>query len=176
MLTPPFDPSVKIPFDNSHKGGQTTTVTPGQKSRTPSLASAASSASTVTRKPAPPVPKKPMLLSKPNSREASISSIDGSSVLARRSTLASREKTVILPPPPRRNTGTISMPESNKKFPASQPTGNRHQQKGSPSDENDGPRLPPRRATGDLSGSNGLMDEDDDGARAIPSLQPLRRQ
>lgn len=41
--------------------------------------------------------------------------------------------------------------------------------------QSDGPPLPPRRSTVQARSSRSLLDEDDNGARAIPSLQPVRR-
>lgn len=42
--------------------------------------------------------------------------------------------------------------------------------------ESGGPPLPPRSTGARISVSNELMDDENEGASAIPSLQPMRRQ
>ena len=173
MLPPPFDPDAKIPFDNSRNDSGLTTIDRAlQKSRASSVASITSSTSGVTRKPAPPVPKKPILLSKPNGHKRSNSKVEAIKIPARRGTLAGPEQTTGFRPPLRTNTGVMPAFQSGQRSSVSPPTAIGQQQR--PLDD-DSPDLPPRRPTDDLSNSRGLMDEDDDGARAIPSLQPLRR-
>jgi len=174
MLPPPLDPDTKISFDDSRNGGRTTRLNREDKSRASNVASTASSTSGVTQKAAPPVPKKPVLLSKLSGRRDLQSGIEVSRALAHRSTLVSHEKTIILPPPPRLNTGITPTSQSSPRSPAPQPIDSVRQQQGMLNNDDRRP-LPPRSAAGDLSSSKDLMDEDDDGARTIPSLQPLRR-
>lgn len=175
MLPPPFEPDTKVSFDNSRSGGRTTRLNREDRSRASSVASSASSTLGVARKPAPPVPQKPLLLSKSSGRRDSHSVIEASTAPARQTTLVSHQKTMILPPSPRRNTGITPTSQSSPQSPAPRPRDNGRQQQ-SMLGNVDGLSLPPRSAAGGLSSSKGLMDEDDDGARAIPSLQPLRRQ
>ena len=42
--------------------------------------------------------------------------------------------------------------------------------------KSDGPLLPPRSTGAIVSVPNALMDDDNEGASTIPSLQPMRRQ
>lgn len=174
MLPPPSDLDYKIPFGNSRTGGDTTMTDRRQESKAPKRESVASSTTDVTRKPAPPVPKKPMLLSKSSSPKDSNNSVEVNPAPARRSTLASHENATVLLPPPRRNRVIEPASQTSQQSSGSHPTVIGQYQQGSLGD-GDPPPLP-RRAIGDLTNSTGLLDEDDDGARAIPSLEPLRRR
>ena len=173
MLPPPFHPGAKVLFDNSRNGGGTTTIDRRPKSRASSTASAASSTSGTTRKQAPPVPKKPMLLSKPSGPKDPNASNGTNNAPSHGGTLAGHEKAAVLPAPLRTDAGIARAFRSSQRTSASPPSATGRQHDGSLDD--DGPPLPPRRATGNSSYSRGLMDEDDEGARAIPSLQPQRR-
>lgn len=120
--------------------------------------------SSVARKPAPPIPKKPTLLTKSSDRQASNESkilgkdeAKSSRLPAGQERAATRDSRVDLPP---RTTGAEAMASQSDEH---------HQQ--SPSNV----ALPPRRSRAAARNPSGLMDEDDEGASSIPSLQPIRR-
>ena len=145
------------------------------RSRAPSQTSTMSTASNMARKPVPPVPKKPALLTKPSDRRISQES---------RQTGAERTVSTTRPPAtqrvpsdgpkgafpssPQRTTGGMPRPAPRQQpppvlSPRPKPT------------RADGPPLPLRRTSASLPKTNDLMDDDNEGASAIPSLQPTRR-
>lgn len=134
--------------------------------------SQASTMSTSSRKPVPPVPKKPALLTKSSGRQVSQETGTKRTV----STLPPPIQRIpsdgpkgAFPPPPRRTSEAAPIPSPRQQPPlvsSFRPL---------PTDP-DGPPLPPRRTSvGDKSCTNDFMDDDNDGASAIPSLQPTRR-
>lgn len=148
-----------------------------QDSNSPSAASVASSTSSIIRKPAPPVPKKPALLSRPSEQSISTGRHPTNSVNAALSpaNTSSKPRLVaeanpIYPPPPRRTSG-MSTKGTNVTVPLRQTNGS-HQRS---THEEEGPRLPRREQGRPVQKAIDLMDEDDGGARSIPALQPQRR-
>ena len=118
--------------------------------------SATSMSLNVAPKAAPPIPKKPALLS---NRQHSHESWTSERRLASRPPLG----------------GQIAFDDGAKtEFPP--PPDQIRQQKiyGQPGSH--GPPLPPRSTSGIVPFQNGLMDDDNIEASAIPSLQPTRRQ
>ena len=119
--------------------------------------SATSMPSNMAPKAAPPIPKKPALLSnRQHSHENRTS--EGNITLSRpplggRIAFDDGAKTEF-PPPPHR----IRQPKIYGQ------------------QESDGPPLPPRSSSGTIPFRNELMDNDNEEASAIPSLQPTRRQ
>lgn len=113
--------------------------------------------SNVARKAAPPIPKKAALLSNRQHIQESMVNEQGKSTsgfpLGRQNAFDNSAETSFPPPPPR----------------------NRQQQVyGRRTIEPDGPPLPPRSTGAVVPVSHGLMDDDNEGASAIPSLQPIR--
>ena len=174
-LPPPYNPgqppafAVPPPID-------TWQAPPSSKSNTqsPSTASVTSSTSSITRKPAPPVPNKPALLSTPN-RRASQTSRDTVPEQTQNQPLSptGRQKPPPVagattrfspPPPPRRATGPVADTQIPLRGVREAVT------------RSDGPSLPPRRRRNGEPTNNGLMDEDAGGGGLdIPSLRPQRR-
>lgn len=138
------------------------------RSRASSHASVQSSSSSIARKPAPPVPKKPTLLSRPSegrpSQEARTTEDLDRLLLKARTSAEVKESNFAAqapyPPPPRRtakaHTGLLQLDKNLGR-----------------QDSNGGPPLPTRPKANSQT-SSGLMDEDDSGASAIPALQPQR--
>ena len=108
----------------------------------------------VARRTAPPIPKKPALLSNPhNSQESKIND---------------QAKSASRPLPGGQN---LLYEEAKKSFPATPPPGRNRQR----ATESDGPPSP-RNIGAVVSVSNALMDDEIEGANTIPSLQPVRRR
>ena len=149
----------------------TRNLTGPQELTNESRSGASSQASTVpasSRKPVPPVPKKPLLLSETSGRRASQNSSNSATdrtAPATRSTVLQRapsnDPRARVRPPPQRTTQIPLRPS-----PQSQQV----------SAAADGPPLPPRRMNTAAQSADGLMDDDIvGGASSIPSLQPTRR-
>ncbi len=125
-----------------------------------SQSSAVSMSSNTESKAAPPVPKKPALLrSRQHSQESRI---------------YKQAKSTSSRPPSK---GQITVDDSAKTGFPPPPQLIRHQEiYRQQATESDGPPLPPRSTSAIVPIPNGLMDDDNEGASAIPSLQPIRRQ
>lgn len=150
-LPPPFDSSPILASRPARDPRGAPANVP--RSRTSSQASTTSMASSsVVRKPAPPIPRKPPLLTKFSGRQGSFES------------KGVREERAIPPSMAPRIQSNIPHVEVKLSTSAQQP----------PS-EFDGPPLPPRRIGAGARSPSELMDEDDEGASSIPSLQPTRR-
>ncbi|KAL8820753.1 MAG: hypothetical protein Q9191_007453 [Dirinaria sp. TL-2023a] len=185
-LPPPYNPVHSPPSHIQPPVGASQAVTKTAESNTKSLSrssTASSTASTtINRKPAPPVPNKPALLSAPSTQQKTpplpaprqthnpLSSTTSSSD---RKLAEVAEATQNFPPPPRRATGPSFIDTQQQR--------SLHHAKAPPK-ENDGPSLPPRQRKEDSMkksmNSSGLMDREDDdggGAMGIPSLRPQNR-
>ena len=135
------------------------------RSRPTSQDPARSDSSAVLRKIAPPVPRKPSLLSRagdqdPGKHDHSIYS-SGQKNADSTTTFPSLTSNAETTPLPRRIPGTRSFVHDRGTLQSRPP-------------EENGPQLPPRKPA-DSQSSMGLMDEDVKGASSIPSLQPQRQ-
>ena len=152
----------------AHESVRAQAPVPEPRSR---ASSQASTKSTSSRKPVPPVPKKPALLTKSSGRQVS----QETGIKRTVSTLPPPIQRIpsdgpkgAFPPPPRRTSGAAPIPS-----PRQQPLASSFRP---PPTDPDGPPLPPRRTSvGTKSPTTDLMDGDNDGASAIPSLLPTRR-
>lgn len=159
-LSPIPDGSQPLPLDTDPDPLREEVALRGPNSRSSSQSSLVLMSSNVAHKAAPPIPKKPALLSnrqhsqesRNNGQRKSTSSRPPAGALT---AFGGGAKTTF-PPPPQRT----------------KPQGIYGQQAA----ESDGPPLPPRSTGAIVSVRNGLMDDDNEGASAIPSLQPMRRQ
>ena len=163
-LPPPFNPTPNPPMSAGQDSTQVQSSASSQRSRT---SSQESGISTFSRKPAPPVPKKPALLSKTSDQnpDQGDRNTDRGGTGTARSPLPNATRSLptldaTAPPLPRRTPGRSPVAREQEVFPQRSP-------------EADGPPLPPRRPEGPQN-SMGLMDDDIEGASAIPSLQPQR--
>lgn len=174
MLPPAFDETRRHP-PRSHRV-PTRVQAPATEPRSRAASQTSSADSSIARKPAPPIPKKPALLTRPSDSGVSL-----------QNKAAAVEKTAMSrsppagpkspsnnpnprsPPPQRRMTGSMAIGAYGIQQRPSIPSST--QQSG----KFDGPPLPPRRDDTGMVSPNGLMDEDNEGASAIPSLQPTRR-
>lgn len=132
----------------------------GPNSRSSSQSSVVLMSSGMTRKAAPPIPKKPALLSNRQHSQESGKKEQGNSMSSRPPSgdptgFGDDVKRTSLPSPLR-----IKQPEVYRRQVA----------------KSDGPLLPPRSTNAIVSVPNALMDDDNEGASTIPSLQPMRRQ
>ena len=113
--------------------------------------------SSVARKPAPPVPKKPQVLVKHS--EGRLDEDNRSAI----------------PPRPTIRRPQAQLSSNGQQRVSALPTQNLPvHSKGMPS-ETDGPPLPPRRTERGGRSSGGLLDEDNGEAKSIPSLEPARK-
>lgn len=151
-LAPISDGSQSLPLDSNLDSQREEIAQRGSNARSSSQSVAMSMSSNVARKAAPPIPKKPALFS--NRQPSQESGVNGQP-----NSTPSRL-------PSGRQTSIDDRAET--RFP---PT--LHWQQATRSD---GPTLPPRSTVAVVSVPNGLMDADNEGANAIPSLQPTRRQ
>ena len=161
----PYDPSPNslMTSDNDHINVQSSAPTP--RSRPTSQDSATSASSAVSRKIAPPVPRKPLLLSgagdqNPGMHDHKIYSSGQKNAVAT-TTISSLNSHAGTAPLPRRTPGSTSSVRDQRLLPP-RPLGG------------SGPKLPPRN-TEDSQSLMGLMDDDIEGAIRIPSLQPQRQ-
>ena len=130
----------------------------GPSSRTSSQSLVASISSNAARKAAPPIPNKPAVL---RDRHQESGNNEGRKYASSRHLSGGRTvfndgATTDFPPPPQRN----NYQETSRQHPI----------------DSGGPPLPPRSSGAVVSAPKGLMDDDNEGASAIPSLQPMRRQ
>ena len=161
----------QLPERNPHKSAGNATSTQGPprpepKPRTLSQTSIASNMSSgVSRKPAPPVPQKPPLLSPQQQQQSSDQkTIVNRSTKETASSYQQQSMSGFRPPSKVSNPPSQIVPQQPR---VSQPPNNSGYTAGGPSLP-PRPQAPPRQAS-----SMGLMDEDDrDGADNIPSLQP----
>lgn len=145
-----------------------------------------SKTSDIPRKPAPPVPKKPALLSTLSTgldiaqvgarRGSKPSSTDNHNSGSQRSV---RKSDIAIPPPPPRprqnDFGTVvpkpsSVRDTMKTLPNTRQPNEWERPPSAPLD----PMIPSSRRTEGDSSRRDLLDEDNFGAKAIPSLQPSR--
>ena len=115
----------------------------------------------LARKTAPPIPKKPALLSNPHNSQESKIGDQGESA----STHLTGGKNDV-------------NEEAKRSSPPAPPPGRNRQQKrdGQRTIVSDGPPPSPRNVGAIFSVSNALMDDEIEGADTIPSLQPVRRR
>lgn len=125
----------------------------GPNSRSSSQSSVGLMSSSVARKPAPPIPKKPALLSNRQLSQGSRKNEKGRFVSSRS---PSGDQTTI-------GDGVKATSQPSPLY-------------GRQAAESDGPLLPPRSTGAIVSVPSALMDDDNEGASSIPSLQPMRRQ
>lgn len=171
MLPPPFDESQIHSLRPHHDPVRVQTPASEQQSRAASQASTRSTESSIARKPPPPIPKKPTLLTRPS---------NSGSISQNKATTA--EKISMSRSPPTINNASPRLSVSPRQMTGPVSTGAYSVQQrpgiASPAQgpgQVDGPPLPPRRTGTGVASPNGLMDEDNEGASAIPSLQPSRR-
>ena len=171
---PKFDTDERGPPDVMY--GNTKVLISGQdQKRSPVIASTTGSSSGGPRKTAPPVPRKPASLTGPSEQTLKSSStfkqhrIPPSSAVDYEGTNPSK-----LSPSSRPTADNHMTQLSSQKLPTEYLA--RDSGKNQPDfSQTNGAQVLPQRLTGQTSVSKGLLDEDDDGAQAIPSLQPLRR-
>lgn len=131
------------------------------ESRRSSQSPAMSKSPNVIRKTAPPIPKKPALLSNPyNSREGKVDDQGKSASMS----LTGGQN--------------VFDDEVKRTFPPSPPPGRNRQQKQDRrrGKGSDGPPPSPRDIGTIVSASSALMDDEIEGANTIPSLQPVCRR
>ena len=157
---------------NSHRHSQTSeesqalpldTLRPkvllrGPNSKSSSESSVVSMSPSVAHKATPPIPKKPALLSNQHRSQESENNEQGKFMLSKppsgyQTTFADGPKATSLPQPTKQQ-----------------------EVYGQQATKSDGTPLPPRSTGAIVSVPHGLMDDDNDGASTIPSLQPMRRQ
>lgn len=153
-------------------------------SKTASIASSPAPSTSVIRKPAPPVPKKPEVLGQrrqPNDNAC----LGQGDVGARNTHITSATHTpqpwLVSPsasssnaPPLSHRSATPGQASmSNRQTPTLPPPRRSRGQLANLVDEG-GPPLPPRRLSQLAVNRDGIMDESVDGAQSIPSLQPRR--
>lgn len=159
-LPPTSDGSQPLLLDTNRHSLRKEVTLCGPDSRSSSQSSVVSTSSNRARKPAPPIPKKPALLSNRHHSQESRDNAQGTSKSSR-------------PPlggkPTYRDVAETSFPPPQQRIKQQDIYGQRPT-------ESDGPPLPPRNTGASISVSNGLMDDDNEGASAIPSLQPMRHQ
>ena len=168
-LPPLYQPERQPRASLSHQNGELSFLDWSTKPRTPSLASSSASSSSGARKPAPPVPKKPALLTSLSDRNMNISTDEAGgpnqgSHIARSGwkTPSSGTDPSFIPHPPRRTVETTNIGQSRQR---------------APFDQDNGPPLPPRKPEAGTARLKDLIDSKDIGgdARGIPPLQPLSR-
>ncbi|KAL8895651.1 MAG: hypothetical protein Q9207_008078 [Kuettlingeria erythrocarpa] len=149
-------------------------------SRAPTSSSSSLTASDLRRKPAPPVPKKPALLStlsagtdSPRRNSTVDSSIPSSAIPA----TDSRPNVAAIPQSPSRRIGPgTTTPSAELDLRSStlsaKPTSVSQRQKTPSAEQSAG--IPPGKGRGGGHGRRNLLDDDDEGARLIPALQPSR--
>ena len=159
-ILPNSDETQPFPLDTNRSSLKEGTALRGPNSRDSNQLSVLSTSSNVARKAAPPIPKKPALLSNRQNTEESTNYEWGTITSSR---------------PPSRGHTTLD-DGATTGFPPPQQVTKQQAFYGQQATESFGPPLPPR-STGDIiSTPNDLMDDDNEGASAIPSLQPMRCQ
>lgn len=155
-LSPTSDWSQPLPLDTSQDFlRQEVVALRGPNSKNSSQSSVGSMTSNLARKTAPPIPKKPTLLSNQQHSQESRYNAQGKSRSSRPPSGGINAKP-IFPSPPQR----IKQQEIYGQRPT----------------ESVEPPLPPRNTGATIAVSSELMDSGIEGASAIPSLQPMRRQ
>lgn len=151
-LSPTPHGSQPWPLDTNRHSLREEVAPRGPNWRSSSQSSVVLISSNIARKAAPPIPKKPTLLS---NREYSQESRNHE-----------QEKPTSSRSP---SGGQTTFVDGTKTSFSSPPL------YGQQATESDGPALPPRSVGAIVSVPNGLLDDDNEGASAIPSLQPIRR-
>ena len=175
----PFEPagSVSVPGD-----GEPLMPNRASISRTASFALSASSSTSESRKPAPPVPKKPESLARKSlpkelgghgkgNLRPSDARIPSSSHEPQAMAVPPSASRLSSPPPFHQSVNAGEVFPLNRQTPALPPP---RRSRGGPANLGDGPPLPARRPSQLAVNRGGLMDESVDGAQSIPSLQPRR--
>lgn len=159
-LSPTSDGNQPLPLDINQESLRKDLSLREPSSRNSSRSSVASMSSNVASKAAPPIPKKPALLSNRQHGQESRISEQGKSTSSR---------------PP---SGGLRVFDNGPKTSLSPAQQRIKQQEiyGQQAPEFNGPPLPPRSTGAIVSNPNGLLDDDNEDASAIPSLQPMRRQ
>lgn len=155
-VSPSFGGNQTLPLEINRKSLKREVALRGQNSSDSSQSSVISMSPDVARKVAPPIPKKPALLSNRHHSQECRNNEQGKPksskpLLGGQPTFGNDMKTTLPPPKQQEIYGRQAT-------------------------EPDGPPLPPRSTGALLSAPSGLMDDDSEGASAIPSLQPMRRQ
>ncbi|KAI4256975.1 MAG: hypothetical protein LQ352_001864 [Teloschistes flavicans] len=135
-------------------------------SKTPPSPSSASTDPSIGRKPAPPVPRKPALLSTPSTTPNK----------SLRNNSNSGTHTPAPAPPPRRDTSASITPNAQSSIAHGSPLNAKPRSNGPrPSSASQPPPSPLRRGTSRSTARHDLLDEDiGDLGTTIPTLQPLR--
>ena len=180
-----FDPAESLPSSSVHVNGGPLTSNRASMSRTASFASSASSSKGASRKPAPPIPKKPELLTRNSSQQSGLGSqrkddprlssarMTSPTNTPRRELVSPSLSGLGFPPPPRRNVHRSQAFPPNRHTPTLPPPRVSRRLSPNLADESR-PPLPPRRPSEIAVNPGGIMDENDGGAQSIPSLQPRR--
>ena len=156
-LSPSSDESQPRRLDTDRRSLRKEIALRGPISRNPSQSLVPSISSIAAHKAAPPIPNKPAVLR--DRHQGSGNNERGNHASSRPlsggQTVFNDGANTGFPPPPQRNNyqGTSRQRAT----------------------DSGGPPLPPRRNSAVVSASKGLMDDDNEGASAIPSLQPMRR-
>lgn len=173
-LPPRYDINEKGPIDVMY-GNSKALISGQEQTRTPILASTTCSSSRSPQKTAPPVPLKPASLTGASQQTLKSSGslrqdrFPSSSAAHYEGTYPLKLSQLIRPTDDSHKTRLSSQKLSTASLA-------RDSSKKQPDvSQTDGPPLLPQSLKGQASISKGLLDEDDDGAQAIPSLQPLRR-
>ena len=165
-LAPPFVDGTTSILRSSRAASTNPSVTEDPRPRSSSKVSQDTTISNITRKPAPPVPKKPSILSEREKQRRAYDcrNIDKSQAGWR----ADLDKTTLERAIGNDRIATYSQGRQDPARP-----GETTETLG-PGDG--GPPLSPRKIDMDSQPVAGLMDKQDEDARAIPSLQPQRRR
>ena len=154
---PPSNRIQPLPLDTNLDLMRKEVAPRGGDSKRSSQSSVVSMSSNVTRKAAPPIPKKPALLSnRQHSQESKVNEQGKStseSPLGGQNAFDNSAETSFPPPPPQNRQQQVYARRTT---------------------EPDGPPLPPRNTGAVVPVSHGLMDDDNESASGIPSLQPMR--
>ena len=154
------DGSQSLPLDTNRHSQRREVALRGSSSRSSSQSSVVSMSSNVARKAAPPIPKKPALLS--NRQHGQESSGEEQGKWSSSRPLSGGQMTP-------GGGGKTSLPPSLQRTEQQEAYGQQPVKSG-------GPPLPPRSTGARISVSNEIMDDENEGASVIPSLQPMRRQ
>ena len=159
-LSPSSDESQPLQLDTDRRSLRKEVALRGPSSRSSSQSLVASISSNAARKAAPPIPNKPAVLRDRQYSQESGNNEHGNHASSRPlsggQTVFNDGAMTDFPPPPQRNNY--------------QETSRQH------ATDSGGPPLPPRSSGAIVSAPKGLMDDDNEGASEIPSLQPMRRQ
>ncbi|KAL9123082.1 MAG: hypothetical protein Q9187_000359 [Circinaria calcarea] len=183
VLPRPYNTNIQLSLDSGHQRNNGTDIDRTIHRRTGSTTSSASSSTGFARKPAPPVPRKPVTLTSsgsqvvPTAFKGAVCAITNGKQGFPASPITPKGTSA-----PSTNTGFLPLPRSSTKTlqgPATiQPTRNQPLRgDGIPTPgetkRNVQPRCPPRSGS-DVLASHNLLDDDGDTARSIPSLEPFR--